>query len=1297
MLDKWEEMSVAEEAPAKDKWEEMSVVEETPTEEVKTPTPPPSINIPMFGNVTPQQMGTPAPPVVEEMQGMPSANIPMFGNVTPQQMATAPPMPSTFQGQTNAVEEVKPAENKGIFEQGVSKFEDALKIVPQIETDVKALNEAPNLYEAGSYYNKRRKELVDEYKNEINKDIVKKSTIDKDKVGVNTFLNLAMSGLGISNDEEEKVYSNSDKVKERLDKFDAEAKKVLNKRKGELSTLTDYDTDNLEGLVKTPDRADHQAINDYLDVIAATDPLKATAKSKSITDNSLPARDKYNITMQGYDMALQKLDDQFQPLYDEQQKLENSEALKTSMALQKEYKPLYDEQQKLANSDVVKNGMQLPQEQALQIPEVKKYIDLTNELNSKVQKINQLIQTPEAKRYAQLSNELNNKGKQFKNLQTLREGVSKRYNYEPPKEGDEGIWGKIHTVLPIPGVDMAAKQVARTAGGLGKTILTLGSLPQAYISGNEDNLRRTNDMLVSYDDALDQYVPILKDERIKQQDGSMVYSPKALYGEMLNGVGQLVEFAAPGMAFEKAALTLGGAAIKGTGSMALASLGEAAKPTVETIANYAGIMSSTMDDYTQEGFEKGLRGKELAAYATSHSLVEAATESFLSPESILKGAIKGFTKLGSEGVAKAIAGGATKQALKQGVKEGIKTIAGETGEEVTSAVLHNMLNTNVFNVNNDQDLKQDIQDALIVTPISMIPMALMGSVPRTHLTKIQSIYQAGQDPQHYKDIAEKMLASGKFTPQQANSVITTANAMSEIIKANPTLKQMNEWDAPQRAYAIYANQLLNEQLKNKNLLPETVEEIKGKIKDNDAIISGAVKMSKELGYERPIDKLPQAEQKVAISLHNELQRMLAKYQGKVDESKPLADQISPEDMKRVDEIHNQLMSLKNKYFKPTIPIDNSANEPATTGANKPFELDLNIPTTPTTTTTTEAQPTKKPSLSESILGELEQTETPPAPPSQAETAPQPEIKPIEIVNTPTTNNVTESTGEAKKVIDEMPEPVQQIFSLLDNPQEIPQEQHNSLVQSAMQWIKESRDRINQSSDTKEEKERVKGMLYDFQNDVKNFDFENKKKQPKVETPIEAPTTETPVAETPVEEKPQAEAPVSEAPKSSNVEEEDVKYNTLVEKIPISQVIDGENSHEVMTTKEIAAILGMSTNDAYKYLMSLGQDKAYKYGYKVKGGWQDIEAESNPKAQSVGWVIYSKKLSPTEQAKTKAKSPAETTTETTGQTLADDLAEANSLPRKAQIKKAINKLIDKNFENIFAQMTLKEPNKYKRIC
>jgi hypothetical protein len=50
-----------------------------------------------------------------------------------------------------------------------------------------------------------------------------------------------------------------------------------------------------------------------------------------------------------------------------------------------------------------------------------------------------------------------------------------------------------------------------------------------------------------------------------------------------------------------------------------------------------------------------------------------------------------------------------------------------------------------------------------------------------------------------------------------------------------------------------------------------------------------------------------------------------------------------------------------------------------------------------------------------------------------------------------------------------------------------------------------------------------------------------------------------------------------------------------------------------------------------------------------------------------------------------------------QTLAEALEETKLLPREAQVKKAKNKLIDKHFENIFAQLTLKEPNKYKRIC
>jgi len=50
-----------------------------------------------------------------------------------------------------------------------------------------------------------------------------------------------------------------------------------------------------------------------------------------------------------------------------------------------------------------------------------------------------------------------------------------------------------------------------------------------------------------------------------------------------------------------------------------------------------------------------------------------------------------------------------------------------------------------------------------------------------------------------------------------------------------------------------------------------------------------------------------------------------------------------------------------------------------------------------------------------------------------------------------------------------------------------------------------------------------------------------------------------------------------------------------------------------------------------------------------------------------------------------------------ETLAQALEKTKELRTEAKVKKAANKLIDKHFENIFAQLTLKEPNKYKRIC
>ena len=316
----------------------------------------------------------------------------------------------------------------------------------------------------------------------------------------------------------------------------------------------------------------------------------------------------------------------------------------------------------------------------------------------------------------------------------------------------------------------------------------------------------------------------------------------------------------------------------------------------------------------------------------------------------------------------------------------------------------------------------------------------------------------------------------------------------------------------------------------------------------------------------------------------------------------------------------------------------------------------------------------------------------------------------------------------------MPEPVQQMFSLLDNPQDIPQEQHNSLVQSAMQWIKESRDRISQSSDTKEEKERVKGMLYDFQNDVKNFDFENKKKQPKVETTTEAPAKE-PVAETPIAETPQAEAPIPETPTIETPVAETPKVET-----PVAGTKEAEGKNMLDTpTKAFSKATDLLGDPREKWMYEATESERDKAAQErarstMRGSqyypkkitqikfaidgkkYEKAIAEGRMTAKDAKQIIESAGLQVPKEILDKAEQtkPAETTEKisaekpiekiveenipkTIEQTLADDLAEAKSLPRKTQIKKATNKLIDKHFENIFAQMTLKEPNKYKRIC
>ena len=61
-------------------------------------------------------------------------------------------------------------------------------------------------------------------------------------------------------------------------------------------------------------------------------------------------------------------------------------------------------------------------------------------------------------------------------------------------------------------------------------------------------------------------------------------------------------------------------------------------------------------------------------------------------------------------------------------------------------------------------------------------------------------------------------------------------------------------------------------------------------------------------------------------------------------------------------------------------------------------------------------------------------------------------------------------------------------------------------------------------------------------------------------------------------------------------------------------------NEVWTTREFAAALGISTREAYKLLSAAEQaEKVCKYGYRVKGGWDD-PAHTNRKCDSLGWQV-----------------------------------------------------------------------------
>lgn len=80
---------------------------------------------------------------------------------------------------------------------------------------------------------------------------------------------------------------------------------------------------------------------------------------------------------------------------------------------------------------------------------------------------------------------------------------------------------------------------------------------------------------------------------------------------------------------------------------------------------------------------------------------------------------------------------------------------------------------------------------------------------------------------------------------------------------------------------------------------------------------------------------------------------------------------------------------------------------------------------------------------------------------------------------------------------------------------------------------------------------------------------------------------------------------------------------ILKLIPVAQVISGENVHETRTTKEIAAMLRISTAEAYKILCEMeAEGSSVKMGYRTKNGFEDIE-NSTRQTTSLTWQFYSK--------------------------------------------------------------------------
>jgi hypothetical protein len=72
--------------------------------------------------------------------------------------------------------------------------------------------------------------------------------------------------------------------------------------------------------------------------------------------------------------------------------------------------------------------------------------------------------------------------------------------------------------------------------------------------------------------------------------------------------------------------------------------------------------------------------------------------------------------------------------------------------------------------------------------------------------------------------------------------------------------------------------------------------------------------------------------------------------------------------------------------------------------------------------------------------------------------------------------------------------------------------------------------------------------------------------------------------------------------------------------PLDSLLAKLSENEVITTREAAKALKISTTEAYKLLTAAEQaGQVCKYGYQVKGGW-DAPEHSNRKCDSLGWQV-----------------------------------------------------------------------------